>query len=322
MKKALFVVAAAVLSCLITGSAIASGIVPIEDFRYSLDPTSTSGGKNDVLRTDISGPTVVVDTLGTDLGLTATDNLNALSNGAADIFSMGNYLEKDDPNRIAPLIYFSVDTASVGAAGDVLTEVDKDADIFGSFYPPAVANGGNKLIHDASALGLVAADNIDALTVDDPDAGSWFFSVTGSEDIQISAGTGSFVKFADGVLDIGLFEDDDIDAFLFYDSQEAGTLGVLDVGIDMALFSLSRDSLSTFQGAGTTYAAGVQGQLSAADILFTDFSGSFSLWAEADEMGLLSTDNIDALTAPEPSSLVLLLIGGLGLLVFRRKRRA
>ena len=85
MKKALFVVAAAVLSCLITGSVIAGGIVPIEDFRYFLDPTSTSGGKNDVLRTDISRPTVVVDTLGTDLGLTAADNLNALSNGAADI---------------------------------------------------------------------------------------------------------------------------------------------------------------------------------------------------------------------------------------------
>ena len=178
MKKALFVVAAAVLSCLITGSVIAGGIVPIEDFRYFLDLTSTSGGKNDVLRTDISRPTVVVDTLGTDLGLTAADNLNALSNGAADIFSMGNYLEKDDPNRIAPLVYFSVDTALVGAAGDVLTAVDKDADILGYFYPSAVANGGNKLIHDASALGLVAADNIDALTVDDPDAGSWFFSVT------------------------------------------------------------------------------------------------------------------------------------------------
>lgn len=51
-----------------------------------------------------------------------------------------------------------------------------------------------------------------------------------SEDIQISAGTGSFVKFANGVLGIGLFEDDDIDAFLFYGSQEAGTLGVLDSG--------------------------------------------------------------------------------------------
>ena len=46
---------------------------------------------------------------------------------------------------------------------------------------------------------------------------------------------------------------------LFYGSQEAGALGVLDDGIDMGIFSLSRDSGSTSTGAGTTYLAGVQG---------------------------------------------------------------
>jgi len=66
--------------------------------------------------------------------------------------------------------------------------------------------------------------------------------------------------------------------------------GILNPGIDTALFSLAPGSptLSIFSpGLGRTF--------SAADVFLTAFGGGFVVYASAESLGLLPTDNIDAL---------------------------
>ena len=93
-----------------------------------------------------------------------------------------------------------------------------------------------------------------------------------------------------------------------------------DPGIDKALFSLSTFSSSTFTFTGNSYIPGRQGFLSPADILFTDFTGTFSLWASAADIGLDELDELDALdTIPEPGSLILLVSGLLGLVATKKR---
>ena len=55
---------------------------------------------------------------------------------------------------------------------------------------------------------------------------------------------------------------------------------------------------------------GVKEFLSPSDILFTDFTGSFSLWASATDIGLFPDDELDALDTPvpEPSSSIPLIV--------------
>ena len=71
---------------------------------------------------------------------------------------------------------------------------------------------------------------------------------------------------------------DDIDALDLFDR---GTVGVLDPGIDYALFSLAPGSQSLFFNSN----------LDAADIFFTDFRGSFATFASDADMGLNGTVN-------------------------------
>ncbi|MFC2085457.1 DUF6073 family protein, partial [Bacteroidota bacterium] len=89
---------------------------------------------------------------------------------------------------------------------------------------------------------------------------------------------GAFGVYASGVLDIGLIAGDDLDALCLLDNE---SIGYLDPGTDIALFSLAPGSPSL---GG-----------SPADIFFTNFNGSFSLYTTAAMLGLLSTDNIDAM---------------------------
>lgn len=96
--------------------------------------------------------------------------------------------------------------------------------------------------------------------------------------------------FAFGEAHIGLDPADDIDALLLNDTFEPG---VLNPGIDQALFSLSSFSPNTLT-SGT-------GVFSPGDILFTDFMGDFSLWAFASDIGLRDDDELNALTVPEPA---------------------
>ena len=89
---------------------------------------------------------------------------------------------------------------------------------------------------------------------------------------------GLFGVYASGILDIGLLPGDDLDALCLFD---ADSIGFLDPGTDIALFSLAPGSPSL---GG-----------SPADIFYTDFTGSFSLTIPAALLGLLSGDNVDAM---------------------------
>src|SRR5205807_7705944 len=59
--------------------------------------------------------------------------------------------------------------------------------------------------------------------------------------------------------------------------------------------------------------------LSPADVFVTDFAGNFRTFADHTQLGLLATDNLNALdtvTVPEPSSMFLIMLGLLFLLRF------
>lgn len=122
-----------------------------------------------------------------------------------------------------------------------------------------------------------------------------------------------FGIYASGILDIGLRPGDDLDALVLSDE---GRFGFLDPTIDEALFSLA-------PGAPTLLACG----RSPADVFYTNFLPVPCplLYAQHDELGLLFTDNLNALDIrpiPEPAAFVLLGTGLAGLFVLLHRRKA
>ncbi len=115
--------------------------------------------------------------------------------------------------------------------------------------------------------------------------------------------------------DLGLQAGDVIDALVLSDLTPGGGAatpnGVMDTGLDEILFSLSRGSPSLFGPDGAPGAAGVDDDgengvddfgetgmgddLSPADIFYSSFGGTFLTFASSSAMGLLPTDNVDAL---------------------------
>ena len=219
--------------------------------------------------------------------------------------------------------------------------------VSGVLPTPGTGPGNNILSVDESQLTLTAGagpgvmtpsnvaappitggshDNLDAMDFhlldhngdgipDAPGVFSWLFSVNPDEAAELAALSGGAFSAADvfavvpvvntsmlafsaasSGLDAAGPNTDDIDALhLVTDGAGGG-----------ALFSLAPGSASLLQHG-----------LSAADIFFTDFNGSFTTYLTAADIGLLPQDNVDAL--PEPATLTLLALGGLAMLRRRRK---
>ena len=291
--------------------------------KFSLDPASPSiDGSitpDDVLS---AGPTV--HTHGTALGL--QDSFFTGFFDALDALSYGR-----DP-LITPL-YFSVDRVAVGTPGSAVNMEaapgveEAHGDVFRAL-PPL---GSNVQRIDEEALGLVPGffgDAINALELDSRPRPYTYFSIdalsasnnfgngTLANDILISVGNGVFGLFAQGEAHMGLLPLDDLDALVLLDR---GKRGQLEPGLDVAWFSLSTFSPSAFTFTGNPYIAGVQQHLSPSDILFTDFTGTFSLAFSAGSIGMRPDDDTVAIdTVPEPSSLILLAIAGIGAARARR----
>ena len=110
------------------------------------------------------------------------------------------------------------------------------------------------------------------------DAASPALFASGADIYFSPAGGGPFFIFSFPP-QIGLVAGDEIDALVMWDR---GTIGAPDPGLDMALFSLAPGSPSL-------------GGASPAAIFVTDFNFAFCMFTQANQLGLVGTDNVDGL---------------------------
>jgi len=296
------------------------------DVRFSLDSASPSTSIN-ITPADVLLPGPVVDIPGRSLGL--QENFPSGPYDSLADFSFGR-----DP--IQGPLYFSVDRVSVGLPGTAVFAQAQPgvASAAGDVFQALPPVGGNSLFIRGAQLGLAPGffgDDLDGLELNAKPSPNTYFAIgrlsatnsfgagTLASDILVSAGNGQFTVYATNAM-MGLQPNDGIDGLVLW-SQNLGQ--VADPGIDMALFSVDPFSPDAFTETGLNYIPCVPGHMSPADVCFTNFTGSFSLWASAGALGLRPDDNVDALaTIPEPGGLVLL--GG-SLVAFgicRRRRRA
>ncbi len=227
---------------------------------------------------------------------------------AAPILGMGNEMDGMTCGGPGEAWYFSVDRASVGIAGtphDVASEAAV-GQAAGDVYVETFS--GNALVYNQDYLSegpsiapgvpnAAAIDNLDALDLWEL-GGSLVLTLSTGNVLGVSGadlidGTGAVVV---PYMGLGLTWVDDIDALHIDD----GTI----------YFSLVPGSPS------------LAGIYSPADILVSDgYSGFFFLDTPAGALGLLPSDNLDALaTVPEPGTALLLSLG-LGLFAARRRTR-
>ncbi|MBU0676946.1 MAG: PEP-CTERM sorting domain-containing protein [Verrucomicrobia bacterium] len=240
---------------------------------------------------------------------------------------------------------FSVDPLSIGSPGSAVfaesggaVSGDQSADIYyaNPFASPGVNAqlwDGNGLPPGPSALGLVEpfstpGDDLDAWDMRTVGfAATVFFSIDvtyasglppgfSSADVYASAATpaydglgffGTYAAAGAIGLDLGGASSDEMDALVVYDNGD----GVFGGGatVDTILFSLAPGS-AAFVTPGSPYFGLLPG-----DILFANSLGAAGLHMSGSMLGLLPTDNLNALdteVVPEPASLALL---GLGLVV-------
>lgn len=253
---------------------------------------SVSAGSNSAFLSagPVGGPPVVEETPA-DRGLSggATDELNSMTFGG--------------PGPGATL-YFSVDRNSVGLTGDVVSEAalgQAAGDLYVWTWP---ALGSNVLAINQADLGLVPAipagmaatppiDNLDAydFDYDGPVMGvgtlSAFTLAPGHPYNGTAVGCGGdvFISSASFVLPYTTYFDvascaDDVDAY-----ESDGTL-------DVVYFSLAPGSPSLAPGSPI---GGCSAGCSPADIFRGSLNGTAFRWLTAADLGLLATDNVDAI---------------------------
>lgn len=272
---------------------------------YSIDQASPLIDGNitpdDILTPAAGGGTAVL-VQGTSLGLQddflggVYDNLDAISLGADHI----------SPDKS---LYFSVDRVSVGLPGtDVNRESQAPAqDAARGIYKSLPPFGSNVLFTKLGGNAGLSGDDVDGFDFGG-DLSSIFFSIdsVSASNIGLMGGCGAANIYANNISTIwksydtmGLSCNDDLDAL------------ALGSGGSVALFSLSPFSDEVMSG-----------RVSAADILYTGFNGSYGIWATAAAIGLLPSDNVDALALiPEPATASLLAIGLCGGGWVGRRRR-
>lgn len=288
-----------------------------------------------------SGPVKLdfsVDRISMGASGTAVNNQYLLNQQPGDIFrtnpsfpSPGNFVGTLQPNA-----GFTGSLGSVGAGGSNKLVLDESALTLTAMGTPGVLIGPSS---PAMPIGSGTHDNVDSFewnafdTTGDRTTDNWmYFSIYPVEAVMVNVSAADIYDVKPGEIfasptspfalasTLGLDMLDDIDALILYDLNMSGSSiwggPGAEPGIDYALFSLSHGSASLSRFG-----------LSPADIFFTDFSGSFSLYASAANLGLQvktsrggNPDNVDALEiVPEPTTIALLGLGGLALL---RKRRA
>jgi hypothetical protein len=276
---------------------------------YSVDiasPVITTG----VQARDILTPGPSTFILGSTLGMQSGDSFGD--------FSYGN-----DP--IQTPLYFSVDRVAVGVPGSDVATNSAAGGANGSVYvalPPL--NSNTTALHDTT-LGLTGGlfgDDVHGLTLM-PYTGRVYFSLEqfstslsgglSAADIFLNKVGNIFADHTTMQLDPG----DEIDGLVLLDS---GTIGLLDPGIDVGLFSISAFSPdSTLLG----------GSLDPSAVYLTRFDDTPPiLFASAASLGLRPDDELHALATsdmvitdlPEPRMWILTL-GGLALLFLLRTRR-
>lgn len=273
---------------------------------FSIDPASPS----------IDGTVVTPDDL---LSVGPVEALAGSAFGLSDAFPTGNYDDLDalsfGNGKIADDLQFSVDRLSIGLTGTPVRGQATGSEQAGDIYVN-LPLGTHALLTDEAGFGLVPGffgDDLDAFGRGDVN-GSIYFSLGASSpsgaahDVFLASGA-TFGVFA-AAATLGLVAGDDVDALIVIDTVNPGQL---DPGQDMALFSLAPSSTTVTSGG-----------FSAADVLLTDFTGSFTLYLSSFDLGLRTQDNVNALSlVPEPRiALLLAMAGAAGLIARRRRGRA
>lgn len=248
-------------------------------------------------------------------------------------------------------VYFSVTPSSMGAPGTAVAGeslfADHPADIFVSTLTGTNIQfrDGDGLIANpltpgapSPPLGLIepipafpSGDNLDALDLrlGPPSllglGPSIFWSVDPATAVGLGVTpadvlwspalpgySGTPAMYAPGVF-LGLLPGDDIDAMVWFEDDTGGVPTPGPTPGDMMIFSLVPGS-PTLAAFGHAFGAG------GADLFVTKPGGAVALFAPAAALGLLPTDDIDALdVVPEPRVLALFSLATLSLMLRRRR---
>ena len=270
-------------------------------------------------------PCAVPEVLAASMGLVANDNVDAVSANtwtspaanyiwiySADRAAMGavgsNYRPEAVANQAASDLWrtMALPTASPAAV------------IGGACGAPALIGGAFPVQHrlqvDFHLVPTLASgmafggfqDNIDAVELDDldptgdrvHDVGVYFSLDPASP--TLGGGSGANLFFAppgaarvpfSAAANIGLIPGNDIDALVMWDR---GAIGVMNPGMDIAVFSLTPGSPAM---AGADGVLGTADDFSPGDLFVTSFNGFFCLYTRPGQLGMLATDNIDGLDA-------------------------